>query len=358
MEFDLNANIWHEDFFQKRNSYKNLIFFGAGYLGKIMLQIFKENDVTLPVAICDNDKNKHGTFIENIEIMSLEEAKNKYDDIYILISTSSFASEIMLQLKKEISKDSILFFHPVDIVNFIGYRDFLKENISQLNKIYDILADQTSKIIYYDVLTARNTGDYQLYIKNNTHPQYFPSDIIKFKDNDVFLDIGAYTGDTIEEYIKVCNGKYQKIIACEPNSDSYIYIEKMQRDNSKIELIKKGISDKKETLFFNENPDSPSSANISNNGNIQIEVDSIDNLISERVSFIKMDIEGFEMSALRGAVNTIKKYKPTLAICLYHKYNDFLDIPKFILALDLGYKLYVRHHSANFCETVLYAICE
>lgn len=69
-----------------------------------------------------------------------------------------------------------------------------------------------------------------------------------------------------------------------------------------------------------------------------------------------MDIEGFEMKALNGAINTIKKYKPTLAICIYHKYTDFIDIPEFILNLNLGYKLYVRHHSNNFTETVLYAI--
>ncbi len=69
-----------------------------------------------------------------------------------------------------------------------------------------------------------------------------------------------------------------------------------------------------------------------------------------------MDIEGLELSALQGAKESIKKYKPNLAICIYHKNSDIVDIPKFIIDLNLGYKLYIRHYSMCTEETVLYAV--
>jgi hypothetical protein len=92
-------------------------------------------------------------------------------------------------------------------------------------------------------------------------------------------------------------------------------------------------------------------------GNIRIEVDSIDHVTQgEKVSFIKMDIEGAELEALRGAQNTIRQHKPKLAVCVYHMQEDLVTIPQYILSLREDYKLYLRHYGNSCTETVLYAI--
>lgn len=86
-------------------------------------------------------------------------------------------------------------------------------------------------------------------------------------------------------------------------------------------------------------------------------MDSLDNLLQGRlVTFIKMDIEGSELKALMGAKETIRKYKPKLAICLYHKKEDILEIPLYVKELLPEYKLYIRHHCNKHGETVLYAM--
>jgi len=76
----------------------------------------------------------------------------------------------------------------------------------------------------------------------------------------------------------------------------------------------------------------------------------------EPVTYIKMDIEGAELNALKGAANTIKKNKPRLAICVYHKPEDILEIPVFLSELVPSYQFYLRHHSQYYIETVLYAV--
>lgn len=97
--------------------------------------------------------------------------------------------------------------------------------------------------------------------------------------------------------------------------------------------------------------------NINKDGEEYIEVDSIDNLLSDiPVTFIKMDIEGAEMEALKGAEKVIRVYKPKLAVCIYHRYEDLYEIPMYIKSLVPEYRLFVRHYSDSPSETVLYAV--
>ncbi len=122
-----------------------------------------------------------------------------------------------------------------------------------------------------------------------------------------------------------------------------------------IEIITKGVSDKAGVLHFAASGTS-SSAVVSENG-IEIEVTTIDETVKdEKITFIKMDIEGSELKALAGARDTIKRCRPRLAICVYHKSDDLMTIPQYIQNLVPDYKLYLRNYRADGTETVLYAL--
>ena len=98
---------------------------------------------------------------------------------------------------------------------------------------------------------------------------------------------------------------------------------------------------------------------VSDCGSVKVKARSIDSVLDgEKCTFIKMDIEGSELNALRGAEKTIKKYHPKLAICIYHKPEDIVDIPRYLHQICPGYKMYLRHYSNCDVETVLYAIYE
>lgn len=192
------------------------------------------------------------------------------------------------------------------------------------------------------------------------YDQYFCKDIIKLKDNEVFVDGGAYRGDTIQQFIDNCRKKnisYKKIIAFEPDSHNFNLLSKFYGKRKDILLIKRGLSKDRDVLYFQGNSVNFCKAESKEKSSCQVSVVNIDAVPECRdATFIKMDIEGAEMDALYGAKETIKKNHPKLAICIYHSDEDMIQIIEYVHSLVSEYKLYVRHHTRGKCETVLYAV--
>ncbi len=99
-----------------------------------------------------------------------------------------------------------------------------------------------------------------------------------------------------------------------------------------------------------------SSSRISEIADISIQVDSIDRVIQEPVTCIKMDIEGAEYQGILGAKEMISRFKPKLAVCVYHKPEDIWELPQLIHRINSEYEFYLRHYSFGDVETVLYAL--
>ena len=193
-------------------------------------------------------------------------------------------------------------------------------------------------------------------IMGMTGEQYFDLPYLEKSDEEIYIDGGCFDGDSCLDFIKWSNYKYKKIIAFEPNLYSYQKCKKMiiNKNLKNIEIIPKGLYNKETSLnFLNKGPGSK----VLLDGSTHIDVTSIDNVLNgNAATFIKLDIEGCELEALKGAKNTIIKYHPKLAICVYHKPEDIFEIPKYILSLVPNYKLYIRHYSNVELETVLYAL--
>ena len=226
---------------------------------------------------------------------------------------------------------------------------------AEYNRVLTILDDHLSRDTYQAIVEYMRGID----LKKVQHclrlPQYFQKDICKLGEDTVFIDGGAYVGDTIEEFVKYTNGKFGKIYAWEPDQENLVSLSKMAQKEKRIHIVRKGLWNKEETLCFSENATDKSK--IDETGNSTIPVSAIDmEHKDEKISFIKMDIEGAEMNALSGAKNTILKNKPLLAICIYHSYEDYYRIPLWIKELVPEYHIYVRAHSDSPGEAVVYAV--
>ena len=234
----------------------------------------------------------------------------------------------------------------------LDFKDDFKNNTKEYQKTFDLLADEKSREIFEKVINFKISFDYNFMegFTNNFDEQYFDKDLISNISDISFVDGGGYVGDTLPNIIKNFHD-FKKIYCIEPNT-LHINIAKRNFEKyEKIEFINCGLGNKKE---YNEEDNS--TQNNCTHDYQALKIDTIDNLISEKVDFIKMDIEGAEQDAIEGSSETIKKYTPILAICVYHKAEDWYKIPQKVLDINPDYKIYLRHYMEGIFETVMYFI--
>lgn len=185
-------------------------------------------------------------------------------------------------------------------------------------------------------------------------PQYFSSGIMKPEPEEIFVDAGAFDGWTSLQFIDWCNGNYKKIYSFEPSEDNVLLCRENLANIRDVEIVNAGLWNKSDVLRFKERA---RGSMIDKDSGIEVKVVSLDEYLNGNpATLIKMDIEGAELKALQGARETIKQYKPKLAISIYHKPEDSLEIPTYIRRLNPDYRLYIRPYSTWHGEVVLHAI--
>lgn len=360
-EFSINLLTSEQNQLEKyctyfKNVNKPIVLFGAGAIGLSYANYFKKQKITNQLFFCDNNTDKQGMLIDGIPIISFMELKTMIQNSYIIITSFQYYDAIFNQLKENNLLDNLIDL-PAHKLS-LGYYNIVSKNIQKFKRTFTLLADDYSKRIFYERINfcISLNSSYLTPLKSKS-PQYFESEIINLSEDEVFIDGGAYTGDTVEEFLRQTNGKYKKIYSFEPEEiKRYEFLKKFSSMKD-ISFQPFGLWNKKDVLRFNAQGGLASK--LSKNGEHKIPVTSIDEFLSgEEASFIKMDIEGAELEALIGARKTIRNFKPKLAICVYHKPLDIVEIPLYIKQLVPEYKLFLRHYSNNLYDTILYAIPE
>ncbi|MBO5470230.1 MAG: FkbM family methyltransferase [Lachnospiraceae bacterium] len=188
-----------------------------------------------------------------------------------------------------------------------------------------------------------------------TGNQYFDCPGMVIGDNETFIDAGFFQGETSREFARLCNGKYNRIIAFEPDEGAVRSYREKSNDIKDLELFNYALWHCREKLYFKQTGEGGSQIK-SGADTVVIQADTIDNILNgEEATFIKLDVEGAECNTLLGAEKTIRRYKPKLAISVYHKPEDIIEIPLLLKSFRDDYKYYMRHYTSNAFETVLYA---
>lgn len=333
-----------------------IVVFGVGHAGVACYDMLIDWGCRCEIVFCDNYKSgtKKGTRI--ISFNELVTNLYYFHSIIIIAIGTKGSSEVYKQLiDNKITEERII------LRDFICDKvdvNYIKANEENLKKIYEKLGDDLSREVFWKKVESA------LYCKINMNSvyksgevQYFDK-LFEFNGKEVFIDCGSYIGDTALEFIKRTRNLYSHIFAFEPEVENCKSIQKNLSSYEDITIINKGLWDQEAKLRFNSGGGAASS--ISSNGEIEIEVTYIDSLLKTAYipTIIKMDIEGSEIRAICGAAETIRVHKPKLAICIYHKPTDIIEIPMLINQLNPDYKYYLRHYESGFswAETVLYAI--
>lgn len=236
-------------------------------------------------------------------------------------------------------------------------QEFVRENRDAFESLCNSLCDQLSKDSLLAYLRSKIEQDMKYLPPVFERIQYFPKDIVELTEHESYFDCGAFNGDTVTDFLTAAGGKYRRIWAAEPDPKNFA---KLQRyvDSTKpanIELINKGIYSEAGSVHFNNEGSMLSM--IDEKAYNSIEVDTIDNIVGDaEVTFIKFDVEGAELEALKGAAQTIIRQRPLLAVSVYHRKRDLLDIPAYIHSLVPEYRFYFRAHKKLAIDTVLYCV--
>lgn len=280
---------------------KPVYIFGAGKRGKFAAECY---DLDFH-GVADSDENRWGGELSNLPICGVDDIPR---DAYILVTIAN-----------ETDRKEVL-----------------------------------TKLLEKGFTPHQIDNDYRIesYIESRT---YFDLEYLNHEKDEVFIDGGTLDGETCRRFVRWCGYDYKRVYCFEPDPDNITLFRENMPSNDKISLITKGLWNKNGTLSFDNR--GTASSRISEAGNVKIETSRLDDILQgEKVTFIKMDIEGAEKEALEGCKNTICKYKPKLAISVYHKPEDILEIPEILLSFRSDYKFWLRHYSLHAYDTVLYAV--
>lgn len=230
---------------------------------------------------------------------------------------------------------------------------FLSLNLPE-EEMASFYEDEESLTVLKNRLELRKTGRCELLTSCPiTQPEYFKTGLLAIGQNEVYVDCGAFTGDTVVDFVAFTGGHYKKIHAFEPDPSSFENLRKNSVNLPNVELHNVATGNQDGQIFF-ETGQGVSSTIVSA-GETRVRVVRLDDYLEDVPTFVKMDIEGAELESLYGMTRILREYRPKLAISAYHKVEDLYTIPKYIRKIVPEYRLKLRQHSPGLFDTVLYA---
>lgn len=358
-------------FYDALKGRSDVVLYGAGGVGRKTLAGLRKYGIE-PLAFCDSNPELWGTIVDGLRVCSPDtlqklggtvatiltiwrgEPDGRYRDIIPSLEAQGIKDVIPVGLLWWKLPNAFLPYYCIDLPHKVI------EAKDDIVRAFDLLADEQSRDEFVDQIEWRLTLNHARLADPCTEEVYFPESLIKLTDYEVFVDCGAYDGDTIKQFLENVHD-FKKIIAFEPDVRSFkklnLYegsLSSFQR--ARIELFERGVSDFDDVTGFTM--DGTVASAIDTEASPSIECVTLDHLLEYCTpTFIKMDIEGSEIDALNGARETIKQCLPTLAICAYHKQADLWNIVNLINEIaPYKYNLYIRRHMCEGWETVVYAI--
>lgn len=330
-----------------------LVLFGAGDCGHVVYHIMHNAGIAVE-CFCDNGRN--GCMDEETGLMIAAPAylKDKTAGYSILIC--AVEEEIYHAMYEQVLS---LGFDRRQIYIMWEYYDrlsitYLEENRQKYSNAYQLMEDDFSKRVFLARMKKMYLmGDISEIVSPRIE-EYFDERVV-LTGEEVFIDCGGFDGDSSVKFLERCDRKYSDIVIFEPEFCKKAAIEK-NLAGYRYTLYQKGVWSKSTELYFNALETDGSHVSEVENG-YRIEVVALDEVVYDKQpTFIKMDIEGSEQEALKGAKRIIRDFHPKLAICVYHKPDDLYEIPALIKKINPEYHLYLRQYSNSKFETVLYAL--
>lgn len=274
------------------------------------------------------------------QVESYSSVKERYKDIIVLVCFGSSLENVMDNIKR-IAKTDELYVPDVPVIpdGTIFNLDYVREHKLEIKKAYSLLSDDLSRKTFKDTVLFKLTGklDYLLSVEMEQSEIF---GLLQIENADTFIDLGAYNGDTAQEFARL-NNDYKQIVAIEPDTKNFRKLTANLKEYKNVRAINAAVGENNGSVNFKMSGGRNSLISLDGT---EIEQISVDSIKAEGSIYIKFDVEGNEVLAIRGSENTIKEHKPILNIAAYHKNSDIFLIPILVKSINPDYNVFMRHH--------------
>lgn len=345
---------------------RDLAIYGAGNAGKDLLRALRSHGMNVRCLI--DRRAAPGMAVDGVPVLPLAEAAALHRDARVVLGIFSGYTDVHAvdaAVRQAGFAESVSFcaIYPhlqaeLGSRYFLSGRELLSRHRTEIAGALDGWADERSREEFRRAIEFRVTGE----LSHAPRPvagevQYFPSDVPGWKPPRRFIDCGAFDGDTVAS-LAARVGPIESLAAFEPDGSNFAALSRSVREHpvsAEAFLFPCGVHRETTKLSFATGAGASSRAD--ERGQEVVQVVSLDDAVPGfRPDLIKMDIEGAEIDALRGAEGLIRSSRPSLAICTYHTPSHIWELPSMILSWGLGYRLFLRTHGYQSFEMVLYAI--
>jgi FkbM family methyltransferase len=382
---------------------KSIIILGAGSLGSELCSALKNHGVT-PSFFCDNDTSRSGEIFCDLPILSFAELKLLHKESLIVIGTRTYHAQAVRQLidngfcgdnifcKELNTQTDLVYLYAMrctqDVLTSMRsnadsrLRSILDGQGEQIQAAYDLFADQKSRDLFKAKLAFLVSGGnmelFGQFILNFSEPLlrfgvsspsapaedyfYFNSDVFCLDQDEVYVDVGAFDGDSVRCFLEACRTgdlRYGHIHAIEPDPVSFEALKECTGRYANVTLYRTGLwSSSRELRFLSSSCAIHEEAGVvSEAGDIIIQATSLDDLMAgKKVTLIKMDLgNNVLLEVIKGSAGIIAGNCPKLVIGAYHVIESIYEVPLLVHSICPDYRMYLRHNTYHLCDTDLYA---
>ncbi len=331
-----------------------IFIYGMGDGAEKIMRVFREKNIPL-AGIFASDDFVRGHSFAGYKVRKLSDIEEQIDDFVIVLAFAAGYQSLVDKLLEIAERHTLLVPDvPVAGGGLFTY-DYCLEHAEEIQQVYDMLADPFSQKVYANIINFKISGKIPYLMEVTTSKEDIYRNIIKLTQNETYVDLGAYNGDTIEEVLFHTKGKYVRMYGVEPDKKNFKKLRKCTAELPYVSIYNAVAWSTDTEVPFSTRAGRQSSVSALGQTMTARSVDSI--LDGKPATIIKMDVEGCEREALWGSADTIAKYAPRLMVSLYHRNEDIFTLPLLIKTLNPHYDIYIRHQLyIPAWETNLYAV--
>ena len=328
-----------------------IVLYGMGNGADKVLDAFEQYGIRAAGVMASDDFCRYQEF-HGFTVKKQNDFEKEYDDYMVALCFGSALPDVMEHVYRVAEQHTVLVPNVPVIGNVLMDDGFIERYREEIGRAYELLADDPSRQVFKGALDFYYTGrlGYLRQIESGKEDVF--RDILRL-ENERYLDLGAYRGDTVDEFLHYTKG-YEAITAVEPNPKNYRKLTEHVGGTERITTVNAGIADRVGTMRISKK--AGRMPVLGEGGGIEVPVVTVD-AINCSPTYIKVDIEGMESAMLKGAEKTLRRSKPKLNLAAYHRTEDFFKLILQLHDINPDYRIYLRKHPYIPCwDLNIYAV--